>query len=172
MTRKDHEAVEGAVALDRPDFSLADYRRFLEVMLAAHEPFEQGPGALPELAAFLPDLAERAKAASLRSDLRTLGSDPPFLEPLTSSVGEALGALYVLEGSTLGARFVLASIRARFGAAVDGATSYLEGSGENRAQRWQEFGRALERAATLRPEIVAGARHTFARVRKLFVEKV
>ncbi|RYZ66500.1 MAG: hypothetical protein EOP08_04785, partial [Proteobacteria bacterium] len=65
-TRIDHEAVEQLVAIDRPDFGVHDYAAFLSGMLAAHEPFEHGWSALPQLGLWLPDLTTRAKAALLR----------------------------------------------------------------------------------------------------------
>lgn len=173
-TRADHEAVEALVGIDRPDLSRADYTSFLEVMLAAHEPFEAALGHVPAVHTFLPDLRERLKTAALRADLHALGRSPAASPSITLDLGEALGGLYVLEGSTLGARFVLARVRERLGHEVQHATSYLEGYGEARATRWQGFVRALEHAAAdpdRAQAIVRGAVRTFAHVRALFAAR-
>ena len=174
-TRIDHEAVEQLVAIDRPDFGVHDYAAFLSGMLAAHEPFEHGWPALPQLRLWLPDLTSRAKAVLLRRDLRQLGREPVPADPHLDTgdvygASEALGALYVLEGSTLGARFVLARLVPLLGADIRGATQYLEAYGETRAERWHTFTAALESAATdagSRAALVTGAGRMFARVRAL-----
>ncbi|MCA9710197.1 MAG: hypothetical protein KDK70_30435, partial [Myxococcales bacterium] len=58
----------------------------------------------PELERALPDLRTRLKAAAIASDLRFLGWEPGPVAATRALDDEAhaWGALYVLEGSTLG----------------------------------------------------------------------
>ena len=88
------------------EFSLDDYRTFLRTGWLFHSSLESS------LTDFLPDWlkadlrwSHRLKAPRLAQDLRELAVDLAALPPLpfpVRTVPEALGALYVAEGSTLG----------------------------------------------------------------------
>lgn len=59
----------------------------------------------------------------------------PFPQP--GSAAEALGMLYVLEGSTLGGRVILNALAAR--GIEDHALSFLDAYGSDTGLRWREF---------------------------------
>jgi heme oxygenase len=87
--------------------------------------------------------------------------------PLTS-LPAALGAFYVLEGSTLGGRFLLPEVQARLG---DVPTSFLAGYGDRTGRMWKQTRTALVRGVTEAPHppsaeraLVAGADATFTRL--------
>ena len=106
-----HRQIEERVPVFREDFNLAEYGRLVERFYGYWSPLEikllQVPGLNhPEL-----DLPARMKSALLVGDLRILGRDPAASPrcshlPAMDTFPCALGCLYVLEGSTLGARLI------------------------------------------------------------------
>src|SRR4051794_2799366 len=89
--------------------SLAHYRRFLGRMWGVHLPFERSLDERADLAAIVPEMAWRRRLPQLRHDLERLGLDETALAalpeaplPPLAGTAAALGALYILEGSTLG----------------------------------------------------------------------
>jgi len=106
----------------------------------------------------------------LRADLAALHVDAATLPRATElpdvhDLGRALGALYVLEGSTLGGQ-VLAREVAR--GAAGAPTSFLNGAGGDTGARWTSFGRFAEAQAAREPRVtpraVAAAGETFAAI--------
>ena len=97
-----HDRVDAAFAAhDLSD--AASYGDFLQRHAAALGPLEQaladaGAGAL------IPDFDEHRRAPLLADDLRLLGltAPPPLPAPRFASDEQAIGGLYVLEGSRLG----------------------------------------------------------------------
>jgi len=89
----------------------ADYAAFLQAQTSAFMGVE---GALDgaEAGAYLPDWPERRRTAALRSDLSLMGLALPEPASVTPFRGEAevLGAIYVLEGSRLGAAVLIRSV--------------------------------------------------------------
>lgn len=89
----------------------ADYAAFLQAQASAFMGVE---GALDgsEAGAYLPDWPERRRTAALRSDLSLMGLALPEPASVTPFCGEAevLGAIYVLEGSRLGAAVLIRSV--------------------------------------------------------------
>lgn len=87
------------------------YRRFLQASAAALLPLE---AALVEggVAKKFPDWQERARSAAIAAALGRLGSAAAStlsVPPLTSSSG-VMGTTYGLEGSRLGAKFLLKTV--------------------------------------------------------------
>jgi heme oxygenase (biliverdin-IX-beta and delta-forming) len=143
--------------------SLSGYRRFLEINAAALIPIEEtlaGAG----VANVIPDWGARARTTAIKADLAAVGGhfDPlPYAPSLSPHFG-ILGAAYVLEGSRLGAKYLLRAIEASDDARVAGATAYLRhGAGQH---LWQSFLDVLK-AQTPSPgdisEAVEGARKVF-----------
>ncbi len=83
------------------------YAGLLRRLLGFHAAVEAALAAAPPLAHYGIDLAERRRAPLLRADLTHLGlpAEAPLAPvPAFPDAAEALGALYVTEGSTLGGR--------------------------------------------------------------------
>lgn len=100
-TRADHDAVDQVYSR----FDLGDasgYRRFLRAQAACVIPLEAAVEA--RAAKILQDWPSRRRAALVLADLRELGDEPQPSGPVFrfDSDAEALGAVYVLEGSRLG----------------------------------------------------------------------
>lgn len=113
------------------------YRRFLQASAGALLPLE---AALVEagVANMFRDWPERSRSAAIAADLGRLGSaaqSTVSVPPLTPS--GVLGTMYVLEGSRLGAKFLLKTIAAAGDLRIGEATAYLShGAGQ---RLWQSF---------------------------------
>jgi heme oxygenase len=168
-TRDLHDAIEKVVPLLDPALTSAGYREYLEQLLPFYQLVEKNLAAVPNLRAVVEDLDERWKTKLLAEDLK--GPAGPFAVPIESSfvpkprnVPEALGCLYVLEGSTLGAQILVRSVQGSLGAAVEGRTHFLASYGSAVGEKWRELCASLNAALTEPSDIeaaVAAARSTF-----------
>ncbi|AWL99804.1 biliverdin-producing heme oxygenase [Bradyrhizobium amphicarpaeae] len=146
-------------AFDLTDFS--GYRRFLQASAGALLPLE---AALAEagVARIFPDWPERARSAAIVADLGRLGSAvlaTVSVPPMTRS--SVLGTMYVLEGSRLGAKFLLKAVADAADPRIGGATAYLRhGTGQ---RLWHSFLSKLEAEDTCdEDEAIRAARGAFA----------
>jgi heme oxygenase (biliverdin-IX-beta and delta-forming) len=139
-----HASLERRLRIAGPRPSLADYRRYLSGMYDFTAPLE---ARWRDMAAELPpdvELDKRCKAHLLRADLAELQcrlGEPLQTScrvdlPRTDDAARALGTLYVLEGSTLGARWLLRHL-APLGIAP--ASAYLQSYGDGLAPMWEKM---------------------------------
>jgi len=139
---------------------LTGYRRFLQASAGALLPLEAALVAAGVTDIF-PDWPERARSAAIAADLGRLGSaapSPVSVLPLTP--GGLLGTMYVLEGSRLGAKFLLKEVAEAADPRISAATLYLRhGAGQ---RLWQSFLAKLESEACDEVEVIAAARMAFA----------
>ena len=136
-----HEALDRAFS----GFALASrsgYEAFLRAHAAAVFPLEERLEALG-IHQWLPDWPDRRRRAALAQDLQTLGlSKPePLWLPAIDTRGIA-GAVYVLEGSRLGARFLARHVLASEDTSLHAATAYLTHHAE--LPLWPTFVAALD----------------------------
>jgi heme oxygenase len=114
------------------------------------------------------DWAARRRTALFAGDLRTLGARPdgrvPELPPVART-DEALGRMYVLEGSTLGGTFIDRHLAGRAGLTDGARLRAFSPYGERTGAMWHAF-RATTRAHVAAggdaARVVAAARTTFA----------
>jgi heme oxygenase (biliverdin-IX-beta and delta-forming) len=113
------------------------------------------------------DFASRRRSALIALDIRALGENVPIKGAPELDIGtraEAFGALYVLEGSSLGGRFILKDL-VRRKVTLTGL-AFLNPYGARTAQLWLHFVGVLERETASRnetiEETVLGALKTFA----------
>jgi heme oxygenase len=140
----------------------AGYQEFLLRSAMALLPVEQ---ALTEagVAILLPDWPQRLRSCALRGDLAALALAEPAGAAVAAVCGEAFqfGMLYVLEGSRLGARLLLAEVAA-LSPVCRAATRYLShGQG---LSLWPTFLQRLEASQQVQREpeqAAAGARVVF-----------
>jgi heme oxygenase (biliverdin-IX-beta and delta-forming) len=139
------------------------YRRFLEASAAALLPLE---AALEDagIEAIFCDWPERRRGAAVASDLACLGSAArPLCDVEPLSRNSMLGVMYVLEGSRLGAKYLLRSIADRGDPRISASTRYLNhGAGK---PLWRSFLLHLESEPVTQAdeaEIIRGAHHAFA----------
>jgi heme oxygenase len=149
-----------------------DYGRWLARLFGLYEPLERSFHAFDEWDRLGLPLDRRNPCARLSGDLLALGIDPHHVPraslamlPRLPTFPHALGALYVLEGSTLGGRMILRDLEARLGPQIVGAMCFLRGHGAETGPMWQSFRTALDRfgqaSPRLREDVVAGAERTF-----------
>lgn len=160
-TREAHERTETAFAPFRLT-DLAGYRAFLTAQASAILPLEAA--LAPFGAAQFPDWAQRCRGEALRADLAALGAPVPegLKAPSYASDAERFGAVYVLEGSHMGAKVMLKRVLSQGDPASHAATRFLR-HGQGQAL-WQGF---LARLAEAEPGLSAadaakGALRTFA----------
>ena len=166
-TAREHAAIEGATGIMRADLSLADYRDYLECSYGFYAPVEATLEWFGVWDALGLKAAERMKLPLLERDLAILGRDIAALPrcdapPRLGSLDEALGAVYVLEGSTLGGRVISRHLRGQFGNGLP--LAFLDAYGEKTGESWQALRQALRDHATSRSvenRIIVGAKATF-----------
>ncbi|HQS10224.1 MAG TPA: biliverdin-producing heme oxygenase [Xanthobacteraceae bacterium] len=147
-----HQRVDDRVMQAAPFASRQNYARFLRFQYRLHR--RVAPlYAAPAYQALLPDLASRERLSRVESDLLDLGlarpeiARPDLAEPAALlPLPEALGWLYVVEGSNMGAAFLLKAaikldLSERFGA------RHLAAHPEGRGLNWRRFTEALDAIA-------------------------
>lgn len=125
-------------------------------------------------AALMPHLTEvenlhfvrRCRSQLIGSNLKALGREPQSIENQTFNVenrAQALGALYVLEGSTLGGRTILKSLVGQ--ATSTEGLSFLDPYGHQTSEYWRSFLFVLARETETedtKVEAVSGALAAFS----------
>lgn len=149
----------------------ADYVRLLQMLWSFYAPLEARLDTIEGLENALPDWPKRHKAQLIATDLARLGATLPPASDATSAalagvddLAAAFGALYVVEGATLGGAVVGPQIRAVL-AGADDAFAFYNSYGRQIGPRWRGFVTALSNeagaGAQARGEIVAAACLTF-----------
>lgn len=170
-TGESHDRLDSRIMALDPFSSRDRYVRFLRAQHGFHRALAP-LYADPVLRALIPDLADRTRDALIAADLADLGAADddgavPDLNPMP--VAEALGWLYVAEGSSLGAAFLLKAaaqidLDAGFGA------RHLAGHADGRAAHWRRFTAVIDAepmTAEDEAAMIAAARAAFARFRML-----
>lgn len=101
----------------------------------------------------LPDYEQRRKSSALAADLTTLGFSLPELAegpelPEIHNKFQALGCLYVIEGSTLGGRMISKMIMPALPEVARESFSFFQGYGEQTMPMWLRFKAALDTSLT------------------------
>lgn len=89
----------------------------------------------------MPDIGQRRNAALILGDLEELGANGDIVLctclPKIDSHAAALGALYVMEGSTLGGKIISGMISEKLG--TNAALNFFNGYRENTGKMWKAF---------------------------------
>jgi heme oxygenase (biliverdin-IX-beta and delta-forming) len=168
VTRTAHNSVEAAVSSLMQPLSLVTYKNVIERF------YGFWLGWQPQVAVLLHDealLKPRHRLHMLAADLAALGLSVDAMEavprcPLTELHDdmEALGSLYVMEGSTLGGKIIQQELIRCLGDDAPAISSYFNGYGANNARMWRSFvARLEEESVTNTHRIGAGALKTFER---------
>ncbi|OYX86162.1 MAG: hypothetical protein B7Y84_14390 [Azorhizobium sp. 32-67-21] len=130
-TRDAHQEIDDRIMAAAPFASRENYARFVRLQYRVHHAVDPlfRSGAL---GALLPDLAGRRRLDLVEQDAADLGIALPDLPPAAEApqdTAAALGWLYVVEGSNLGAAFLLKAAGALgFGEDFAALTGRPEGS--------------------------------------------
>ncbi len=162
-----HEQMHALMEQAQPFASRASYARFV----TAQYHFQRDVEHLfddPALQLAVPDLQVRGREAGALADLTDLGAPAGEVALATASVRmpEALGWLYVSEGSTLGASFLLKEVKDKLGLDEQFGARNLAAYAEGRAVVWRRFVGYLDRpglSAQAQEAVLAGAAAAFER---------
>lgn len=170
-TRALHEALDARLMGADLFASRERYGLFLVIQRRFHRQIE--PLYADEaLTGLVPDLETRGKRAEIDRDLSDIGRSPPADDgrsPDPADHAAALGWLYVAEGSSLGAAFLLKAARP-LGLDETFGARHLAASPEGRGLAWRRFTEALDAAELApadEPRAEAAAVAAFARVREI-----
>ena len=156
----------GQVTLARLRQATATHHARIESLLGLGGPFGrehyglvlQGFGAFlagwePQVARVLPShlqewFARGRRAVLIEQDLAALDLRPlparAAVLPQLRTAAEALGSLYVLEGSALGGQLIASGLRRRLGIESHNGGAYFNGCGSGTAARWREYRHLVE----------------------------
>jgi len=159
-------AASGAMARD-------DYRLLLARLWGFHRAFEKTLDEAARSLALDMVTADRARAPMLEADLTTLGLDPreitqlPVCEHIFRPTDEAsfMGALYVVEGSTLGGLHIARALSSLFDGPEGEGRTFFRGYGERHSLMWRGFLARLDAFAgdeACEASAIEGAVRTFA----------
>jgi heme oxygenase len=124
------------------------------------------------LTARVPDYSKRRKAEALASDIEVLGGKLPELAttdslPNITNHAEAMGALYVMEGSTLGGKIISEMLTKQLG--LNDGLSFFRSYGDETMMMWKQFQSVLnEPELSAGTEVVAAANETFLKFSEWF----
>lgn len=178
-TRDLHDRIEANARFARlmaPDLTLAEYRRLVARLHGHHAPLEAALEAMAHrLPACLALHRRLNRRAALAADLLALGFAPDAIAALPRceafvirSVEQALGALYVLEGSTLGGQLIARHLQATLGIGPTTGAAHVVPHGAETGTLWRDFRLALDEgaeAAQFDPDaVITAARHAFDRL--------
>ena len=156
-TREAHEEMERSLNLFHPDFTVEDYQQLLCQWYGFHAAWEPASASLfgEPMADFL---QVRRKLALLADDLGMIAPSSPAPIMWTDR-SDALGTLYVVEGSTLGGQLITRKLLDRYGVSSVFFASY----GPDIGRRWQETKQLLDQPPFEVDDarVIEGARRTF-----------
>jgi heme oxygenase len=126
----------------------------------------------------MPDYAQRRKTEAIANDLKALGSQVPAVAghnylPQINNDLQAFGALYVIEGSTLGGKIISKMIQQHLNLANAAGLSFFNGYGDDTQQMWDTFKQQLNavvKSPADEETVLAAANETFGKF-KQWLEK-
>ncbi|MBN2895666.1 MAG: biliverdin-producing heme oxygenase [Campylobacterales bacterium] len=155
MTAPFHDALEStrlAQAMASGGVGRSDYARYLTQLYVVHSVIEPRVRQWAQWADYGIDIERRARLELLRLDLAALGvAEPstPMQRVWDERWGfpEAVGVMYVLEGSTMGGRFLAQRLLSIVGNDGLPAMRYFSAYGDQTMRMWGEYTHFLNRYA-------------------------
>lgn len=121
----------------------------------------------------VPQYTDRRKSDAIINDIKTISPDADHFAtsnnlPQINDAIDALGVLYVIEGSTMGGT-IIAKMLNKQADIQPGSLSFFNGYGEQNIPMWQSFVKALnEKAANNEEKVVEAANSTFSKMEEWF----
>lgn len=158
-TRPLHDQVEQAMASSRimnDDFTIKEYEQLLQKLYVAHSALEPVLLSFGELVSHpkLEATYRLNKRKAIEKDLSLLKvapGDSRISEPVIHNIVEAWGALYVLEGSTLGGAMILKQLTENPNLHLKDFNFYGY-YGSKTGSMWKQFKTSLIKALAERPD--------------------
>lgn len=171
QTAENHAAMENSSVMKpvmNRELNLESYKKILIKFYGFFQPLEDSINRFSDIHNYLPDLETRRKSSAIKEDLYRLGykSEIDICKdlPEITTLSQALGCLYVMEGSTLGGRMISRIITESLLLDKDSGGSFFSGYGEETGKKWKLFCAALtEYSAAAKDDntIINAANETF-----------
>lgn len=123
----------------------------------------------------VPDYTERRRPEAILNDINNFSERSEIAlcsdVPVVSNISQALGAFYVLEGSTMGGQIISKKIAANLELNTNNGLSFFNSYGENNKNMWSNFLVSLnEQEKDLNTdEIILTAYKTFSKFRNWII---
>lgn len=130
-------------AILSPSVVLSDYQQYIAKMYGVAKACEND--IFPAVSSVLTDIGERYKSQLILDDLLKIGFSQeqadsiPVFKFEASNTADALGVMYVLEGSTLGGKILYKHINQFLGLNEETGASYFYGYGQQTGLLWKNF---------------------------------
>ena len=140
-----HQRLEAAFPWARAFSSRENYGRLLSALASLVRPADRAIDTALGNDESFPYAGRRRRAEWIERDLQRLGlpgcglHPPPADFSFIDTRAGAVGALYVLEGSALGAQLLSRELENRLGVTPEAGGSYLHAYGAKTAESWREF---------------------------------
>ena len=171
-THSAHEALDAFIMAAKPFESRENFGKFVQTQYLFHSDLD-ALFSNETLDRLLPDLKGRNRLEFIKQDLADLtlaapvAGAPRFTQnDAAFDLPETLGWLYVIEGSNLGAAFLL-KYAGKLGLGETFGARHLAGAPEGRGLHWRTFVAALDEIALSEEEenrAIAGAEAAFRQV--------
>jgi heme oxygenase len=171
-TAESHQRLESALDLLAQPLQPRRIGAVLQRFHGFHHAWE------PALADALDDPRFQSRLPQLRHDLRLFGLSDDQIDALPAcaeaatlcaTAASAWGSLYVMEGSTLGGRFIRRALQ-QAPAYPAGAWQYFDPHGEHTGARWNDtLARLAALPPALAPAVIDGAQRCFALLQRWLV---
>ena len=167
-TTESHQKLEKKIILQIKNIKRdEEYGRLIAAFYGFISPLEQQiMGKLTE--STMPDIGQRAKANLLEDDLNEIGAEIMTKQrvdlPEIRNQYDAIGALYVLEGSTLGGQIIKKMVQKALNKSTDTGFAYFSSYGSETRTYWANFIRTIDSMELQNDEeeaIIARANDTF-----------
>ncbi len=164
-TQVEHEQIENKIRIFSGAFSKQDYVHLLTAFRCFYFLYEK---QLLSQVHILPgsfEINSRMKIPLLDADLKNF-KKIQFLEipriPAANSLAQIVGAMYVVEGATLGGQVIYRQLQKTLSLSLD-STHFFRGYNELTGQMWSKFKVEAEKIIDLEnfDEVIASAKYTF-----------
>lgn len=169
QTKINHQILEKKLVLQmRSIKNSGDYTNLLRNFYGFFGGLEILIGKHPELI-FLKDYAERRKSSALANDLIYYKTDLPVFAtgaalPNIENDLQIIGVLYVMEGSTLGGKYIAKMIQGQLKIEETNGLTFFNGYGDQTENMWTSFKESIDgiTLTTLEKEtVIEAANDTF-----------
>lgn len=182
QTSKQHRAIESAIPIMKPSFTVDDYKKYIslfldfmhgvELHLKTHLPpklFKQWQDRLCKTA-LLEEDAFNLEIPVKRTNKDWEKQNLSFLSDLTT-VPDLIGIMYVLEGSTLGGQLITRSLKERLKLRSD-TMNYLNCYGTETSFAWKQFAKECQDVITTEGyrQSIRAAATTFNNLNSLMIQ--
>ena len=142
-TAQRHEVLDSGLAIGRPDATLDDYRKHLQMLHAWLAPLEAWLGGFDDGPQDVTLLLAKPRLALIRGDLGDARLDVTHAPawPANASAAYRWGVCYVVEGSQLGGAVLYGRLKAQL---APHPLTYLQGVSEGPGPRWRVFMQAIK----------------------------